>query len=76
MLRLSLADRVIETDRKAFVMGIVNATKDSFFSLSRELILPKSLLMKALTFWILVQNQPDLEAFMWMKKSRFVSLFH
>lgn len=35
MLRLSLADRVIETDRKAFVMGIVNATKDSFFSLSR-----------------------------------------
>lgn len=35
MLKLSLADRVIETERKAFVMGIVNATKDSFFSSSR-----------------------------------------
>ena len=35
VLRLELADRVITTERPAFVMGIVNATPDSFFAESR-----------------------------------------
>lgn len=35
MIRLKLADREISTDKKAFVMGIVNATPDSFWEKSR-----------------------------------------
>ena len=35
MKRLHLADRDITTDRPAFIMGIVNATPDSFYSASR-----------------------------------------
>ena len=32
---LNLASRTITTDRPAFIMGIVNATPDSFFAGSR-----------------------------------------
>ena len=35
MKRLMLADRAIETERTAFVMGIVNVTPDSFWEKSR-----------------------------------------
>ena len=35
MIGLSLADRTVTTDRPAFVMGIVNATPDSFYEESR-----------------------------------------
>ena len=35
MKKLFLADRVIETSRPAFVMGVVNATPDSFWKESR-----------------------------------------
>ncbi len=35
MISLKLADRTISTDKKAFVMGIVNATPDSFWEKSR-----------------------------------------
>ena len=35
MLELQLADRTIKTERKAFVMGILNATPDSFYEGSR-----------------------------------------
>ena len=35
MPELNLKDRKIKTDKKAFVMGIVNATPDSFWSGSR-----------------------------------------
>ena len=34
-MELRLADRIITTERPAFVMGIVNATPDSFYSESR-----------------------------------------
>ena len=35
MLELKLRDRIISTELPAFVMGIVNATKDSFWEGSR-----------------------------------------
>lgn len=35
MLQIKLGKKIIKTDRPAFVMGIVNATTDSFFSNSR-----------------------------------------
>lgn len=35
MLQIKLGNKLIKTDRNAFVMGIVNATPDSFFSNSR-----------------------------------------
>lgn len=35
MLKLDIGKRTISTDKPAFVMGIVNATPDSFFSKSR-----------------------------------------
>lgn len=35
MLELKISNKIIKTDRPAFVMGIVNATDDSFFSGSR-----------------------------------------
>ena len=35
MISLQLKDRTISTSRPAFVMGIVNATPDSFFDKSR-----------------------------------------
>ena len=35
MIELELAERTIKTERKAFVMGIVNATPDSFYKESR-----------------------------------------
>lgn len=35
MLEIKLGKKIIKTDRPAFVMGIVNATPDSFFSSSR-----------------------------------------
>ena len=38
MKKLFLADRVIETSRPAFVMGVVNATPDSFWKESRAAV--------------------------------------
>ena len=34
-MKISLADRNLETEKSAFVMGIINATPDSFFEKSR-----------------------------------------
>ncbi len=35
MLKMTFGERTISTERRAFIMGIVNATPDSFFSKSR-----------------------------------------